>query len=314
MSQHCCAPPAERPDPPTRRPAMRAIRDATSPTTDGLVMLDGGSFRMGSQDPDANHGDGEGPVREVSLSPFWIGAQAVTNAEFAEFARHTGFRTGAEQFGWSFVFASFVPARLRRGAQRPIAAPWWCRVDGAFWAEPEGPGSDVGDRMDHPVVHVDHADALAYGAWAGLRLPTEAEWEYAARGGEQDLRYAWGNELTPDGDHRCNIWQGSFPSRNTVEDGYRGTAPARSFEPNGYGLYCTAGNVWEWCSDWWTTTHPPSGVRDPQGPAQGDMRVMRGGSFLCHSSYCNRYRVSARTNNDSRSASGNIGFRCAKDA
>jgi formylglycine-generating enzyme required for sulfatase activity len=269
---------------------------------------------MGSEDVDVNAGDGEGPVREVTLSPFWISRHTVTNAEFAEFVRDTGYRTGAEHFGWSFVFASFLPSHLRRGAQRPEAVPWWCRVDNAFWAAPEGPGSAIGDRMDHPVVHVDHGDALAYCAWAGLRLPTEAEWEYAARGGLEGERYAWGDELTPNGRHRCNIWQGKFPARNTAEDGYLGTAPAESFEPNGFGLYCMAGNVWEWCSDWWTTEHSPAAARDPQGPAQGQLRVMRGGSYLCHRSYCNRYRAAARTNNDPSSCSGNIGFRCAKDA
>jgi formylglycine-generating enzyme required for sulfatase activity len=281
---------------------------------DGLVLLDAGSFLMGSEDREVNPGDGEGPVRKVTVSPFWISRHTVTNGEFAEFVRLTGYRTGAERFGWSFVFASFLPSHLRRGAQRPEAAPWWCRVDGAFWAAPDGPGSDISDRMDHPVVHVDHLDTLAYCAWAGVRLPTEAEWEYAARGGLEGKRYAWGDELTPDGRHRCNIWQGKFPVRNTVEDGYLGTAPAESFEPNGFGLYCMAGNVWEWCSDWWTTEHSPSDVREPQGPPSGQMRVMRGGSYLCHTSYCNRYRVSARTNNDPSSCSGNIGFRIAKDA
>jgi len=269
---------------------------------------------MGSQDADVNAGDGEGPVRGVTVSPFWIGRRTVTNAEFAIFANETGYRTGAERFGWSFVFASFLPAQLRRGAQRPESAPWWCRVDGASWVAPEGPGSDVRDRMDHPVVHVDHDDALAFCAWAGLRLPTEAEWEFAARGGLPGKRYAWGDELTPDGEHRCNIWQGTFPVRNTGEDGYLGTAPAESFVPNGYGLYNVAGNVWEWCADWWGPTQPSGPTFNPTGPPRGSARVMRGGSYLCHDSYCNRYRVSARTSNDPDSSSGNLGFRCAADA
>lgn len=314
MSSACCAPTAARPESairPTRAPeGAGTVRSSM----DGLVLLDGGSFMMGSVDADVNPGDGEGPVREVTLSPFWIGRHTVTNTEFAEFVRETRYRTGAEHFGWSYVFASFLSSHLRRGAERPEAAPWWCRVDAAYWAAPEGPGSTIEDRMDHPVVHVDHNDTLAYCAWAGLRLPTEAEWEYAARGGLQGKRYPWGDDLTPDGDHRCNIWQGKFPVHNTVEDDHRGTAPAESFEPNGFGLYCVAGNVWEWCSDWWTTEHPLAGARDPQGPADGQMRVMRGGSYLCHKSYCNRYRLAARTNNDPSSCSGNIGFRCAKDA
>lgn len=322
MSAHCCAPSSARsePDQPVQhdQPVSPAVgvptAGETAPSEDRLVLLEGGTFRMGSEDRDVNPTDGEGPVRDVTLSPFWISRQTVTNAEFDTFVRETGYRTGAERYGWSYVFASFLPGHLRRGAQRPVEVPWWCRVDGASWASPEGPGSNVDDRSDHPVVHVDHDDAMAYSAWAGLRLPTEAEWEYAARGGLEGKTYAWGDELTPDGVHRCNIWQGKFPARNTVEDGYRGTAPATSFEPNGFGLYCVAGNVWEWCSDWWTTQHAPPGTRDPQGPGEGQMRVMRGGSYLCHESYCNRYRVAARTKNDPSSCSGNIGFRCAKDA
>ncbi|GAA0710984.1 formylglycine-generating enzyme family protein [Dactylosporangium roseum] len=278
-----------------------------------LVELPGGTFRMGSQDPDANVGDGEGPVREVLLRPFAIARTTVTNRQFAAFVDATGHRTGAERFGWSFVFAAFLPAALRRGAQRPAAAPWWCRVDGASWRVPEGPGSSLDERWDHPVVHVDHDDALAFCAWAGLRLPTEAEWEYAARGGLDGARYAWGDELHPGGEHRCNIWQGRFPARNTAEDGWRGTAPAHSFPPNGYGLHNVAGNVWEWCADWWGVEHPATSTDNPRGPASGSARVMRGGSYLCHDSYCNRYRVAARTSNSPESASGNLGFRCAAD-
>ncbi|OFE14279.1 hypothetical protein BA895_11780 [Humibacillus sp. DSM 29435] len=281
----------------------------------GLVSLPGGWFRMGGADRDANRGDGEGPVREVLVSPFRIGTGQVTNAEFSAFVAATGYRTGAERFGWSFVFAGFLPAALRRGAQRPDAAPWWCRVDGATWASPEGPASDVQDRATHPVVHVDHDDARAYCSWAGLRLPTEAEWEYAARGGLDQARYPWGEQLTPDGEHRCNIWQGRFPTRNTMEDGFAGTCPVEAFAPNALGLFGTSGNVWEWCADWWSTEHPsdPASLRDPAGPASGSSRVMRGGSYLCHESYCNRYRVAARTSNDPGSSSGNVGFRVAAD-
>jgi formylglycine-generating enzyme required for sulfatase activity len=268
---------------------------------------------MGSEDADANPGDGEGPVRAVTLDPFWIGATTVTNAEFAAFVDATGYRTGAERFGWSFVFAAFLPSSLRRGAQRPTAAPWWCRVDGATWRTPEGPGSTIQSRFDHPVVHVDHDDAVAYCRWAGTRLPTEAEWEYAARGGLTQAKFAWGDDLTPNGQHHCNIWQGTFPTKNSADDGYTGTAPAESFPPNGFGLYNTAGNVWEWCADWWTTTHEPGPLHNPTGPTTGTARVMRGGSYLCHDSYCNRYRVAARTSNDPHSCSGNLGFRCATD-
>lgn len=280
-----------------------------------LIRLPGGTFRMGGSDDDANLGDGEGPIRDVTLSPFLMSAHPVTNDQFARFVDQTGYRTGAERFGWSFVFAGFLPGPLRGAATRPASAPWWCRVDGATWNTPEGPGSDLGGRGDHPVVHVDHDDARAFCGWAGLRLPTEAEWEYAARGGLDRARFPWGDELTPAGEHRCNIWQGQFPVRNTAEDGFSGTCPVEAFPANRFGLHGTSGNVWEWCADWWTTDHPAGGMalRDPTGPSQGTSRVMRGGSYLCHHSYCNRYRVAARTRNDPDSCSGNVGFRCAAD-
>jgi formylglycine-generating enzyme required for sulfatase activity len=266
---------------------------------------------MGTQDAEGFPADGEGPVREVTLAPFRIAACAVTNAQFAEFVAATGHRTGAERFGWSFVFARFLRAELRRDAQRPANAPWWCRVEGATWNHPEGPGSGIDDRPDHPVVHVDHDDARAFCAWAGVRLPTEAEWEFAARGGLIQARYPWGDELSPGGEQRCNIWQGRFPVRSTRDDGYLNTVPVGSYPPNGYGLYNTSGNVWEWCADWWTDRHSAGPRDNPRGPAKGAARVMRGGSYLCHDSYCNRYRVAARTSNAPDSASGNLGFRVA---
>ena len=308
----CCAPSAGRePAPPPVGPAPAPAAAPTGAGADGLVALPGGTFTLGSQDRDANPLDGEGPLREVRLTAFGISATAVTNAEFGEFVHRTGYTTGAERFGWSYAFAGFLPVHLRRGAARPEQTPWWCAVRGACWSAPEGPGSDVTSRADHPVVHVDHDDALAYCAWAGLRLPTEAEWEYAARGGLEGARYPWGSELLPDGEHRCNIWQGRFPFRDTGEDGYTGTAPVTSYAPNGYGLHNTSGNVWEWCADWWTTDHSARPSVDPRGPEQGRERVMRGGSYLCHDSYCNRYRVAARSRNDPGSSSGNVGFRCA---
>ncbi|MFJ4122822.1 formylglycine-generating enzyme family protein [[Kitasatospora] papulosa] len=281
---------------------------------DGMVLLPGGVFLMGTEDPEGFRADGEGPVREVRVSPFRIDAHAVSNRRFAEFVSATGHVTEAERFGWSYVFAGFLPTALRRGAGRPEGTPWWCGVEGARWDAPEGPGSGIEDRGDHPVVHVSWNDARAYSRWAGARLPTEAEWEYAARGGLEQARYPWGDELTPGGEHRCNIWQGRFPTRNTAEDGYAGTAPADAYQPNGFGLYNMAGNVWEWCQDWWSTTHPAGRRSDPRGPGAGDAKVMRGGSYLCHRSYCNRYRVAARTRNTPDSTTGNLGFRCVRSA
>jgi formylglycine-generating enzyme len=260
--------------------------------------------------------DGETPVHEVHLDAFTIGSTAVTNAQFATFVKDTGHVTGAEEFGVSAVFhlafTASPGAEPRHVVNRAAGAPWWLAVRGASWRHPEGPGSDVSRRQNHPVVHVSWYDAQAYADWAGQRLPTEAEWEYAARGGLRSARFPWGDELTPRGRWMCNIWQGSFPTVNTAEDGYLTTAPARSFAPNGYGLSCMAGNVWEWCADWFAAdyyTRSPS--HDPQGPTGGEQRVMRGGSYLCHRSYCHRYRVAARSANTPESSSGNTGFRCA---
>jgi formylglycine-generating enzyme required for sulfatase activity len=254
---------------------------------------------MGTDDADGFPEDDEGPVREVTVAPFAIDPYCVTGARFAEFVEATGYRTDAERFGWSYVFAKFLPGRVRKTAPRPQRTPWWCGVPGAYWRHPEGPDSDLDGRWDHPVVHISWHDANAYCRWAGGRLPTEAEWEYAARGGLDQARYPWGDELTPGGEHRCNIWQGRFPVHDTAEDGYAGTAPVDAYRPNGYGLHNTSGNVWEWCAD-------PFAEGLPE-------RSMRGGSYLCHESYCNRYRVAARTANTPDSSSGNLGFRCVAD-
>ena len=315
--RHCCTP-GGHDDEPTRADAAHE-REAEHPGgvrrhVDTLVALDGGSFLMGTDDDAGFPEDGEGPVREVFVSPFAIDRHSVTNGQFAEFVDETGYRTEAEQFGWSFVFSLFVPKKLlHRGvARKVVGLDWWYGVTNAYWNRPEGPGSHIHDRLDHPVVHVSWADAEAYCRWAGKRLPTEAEWEYAARGGLEQKRYVWGDDLTPGGEHRCNIWQGAFPQINSRADGYAGTAPAVSYEANGYGIYNMAGNVWEWCSDWWSVTHHLDGPRvDPVGPPVGTSRVMRGGSYLCHHSYCNRYRVAARTSNTPDSSTGNLGFRAA---
>ncbi len=299
MSAHCCPP--SRAGGPAAAPASRPPAPASAAASLGTwISLPGGTFRMGGEDEDANPGDGEGPVREVEVGPFEIDAHCVTNERFAAFVDATGHRTDAERFGWSYVFAKFLPGHLRRDSPRPETTPWWCGVQGAYWAAPEGPGSDLDGRANHPVVHVSWADAAAFCHWEGARLPTEAEWEYAARGGLDQKRYPWGDELTPGGEHRCNIWQGRFPTHNTAEDGYAGTAPVDAFPPNDYGLHNVSGNVWEWCADRWAEDTPD--------------RVMRGGSYLCHASYCNRYRVAARTNNSADSSGGNTGFRCVRSA
>ncbi|MEV6281435.1 formylglycine-generating enzyme family protein [Kribbella sp. NPDC051770] len=289
MSEGCCSP--------RREPGSVVGEIHVAPATTSAIerrRIEQGAFLMGTEDADAFAADGEGPVREVEVDAFAIGVTAVTTAQFAEFVAATGFVTEAERFGWSFVFAGFLPAAVRKVSRRPPATPWWCGVEGATWDRPEGPQSDVQGREDHPVVHVSWSDAVAFCSWAGGRLPTEPEWERAARGGLEQKRFPWGDELTPDGKHLCNIWQGTFPVKNTLDDGHRGTGPVRSYPPNGYGLYEVVGNVWEWTADAW-----------------GENRAMRGGSYLCHASYCNRYRVAARSANDPTSTAGNLGFRCA---
>ncbi|GAA0592354.1 formylglycine-generating enzyme family protein [Virgibacillus siamensis] len=268
---------------------------------------------MGTEDEEGFKADGEGPIKKVSIDPFYMDSYAVTNEEFTAFVNETGYQTDSEKFGWSFVFHKFLPEiPLGQMTQVP-STPWWFAVEGATWQQPEGPNSSIEDRMDYPVLHISWNDAIAFCKWAGKRLPTEAEWEFAARGGLEQKRYPWGNELTPNGNHYCNIWQGSFPNNNTVADGYLGTAPAKSFPPNGYGLYNVSGNVWEWCSDWFTNTPNPNQANNPKGPNRGTSKVMRGGSYLCHKSYCNRYRVAARSSNTIDSATGNLGFRCVSD-
>lgn len=267
-----------------------------------LVSLPGGQFLMGAEDEDGFPGDAESPVRTAEVAPFAISATTVTNRAFALFVAETGYRTDAEEAGWSFVFHSLLdPAAGSDVIDAHLPnAPWWLPVEGAFWAVPEGAGSDVADREEHPVVQVSFRDAQEFCAWGGYRLPREAEWEFAARGGLEQARYPWGDELNPGGTHMCNIWQGDFPDQNTLEDGYAGTCPAEAFPPNGYGLYNVAGNVWELCDSSWA---------GPDGSPSADEVVLRGGSYLCHASYCNRYRVAARTKTTLASSSGNTGFR-----
>ena len=294
---------------------------AANGSVEGMALVPGGEFLMGTEDPGGFPADGEGPVRSVHVNSFYIDTCAVTNTEFEQFARETGYRTDAERFGWSFVFHMFVGAKARRTAEQAAAeAPWWWVINGAYWRRPDGPGSNLKQRWNHPATHISWNDATAYCEWAGKRLPTEAEWEFAARGGLSQKRYAWGDDLTPDGEHRCNIWQGVFPDENSADDGHKGTAPVDAYEPNGYGLYNVAGNTWEWTRDWFSPTFHIemghiSGPRDnPQGPPSGASKTIAGGSYLCHDSYCNRYRVAARTSNTPDSSTGNLGFRCVRDA
>ena len=256
---------------------------------------------MGTNDREGHPSDREGPAREVDVEPFAIDAFTVSNAQYEDFVRATGYTTDAERFGWSFVFAGFLPEQVLMRTAGVAAAPWWRQVHGADWRHPEGPESAIEDRQDHPVVHVSWNDAVAYAEWAGCRLPTEPEWEFAARGGLVQKRYAWGDEFAPDGETMCNIFEGTFPGHNTGADGYAGTAPVDAFPPNGFGLFNVAGNVWEWCAN------PFGDVDGVEVP-----RALRGGSYLCHDSYCNRYRVAARSANTPDSTAGNMGFRVAR--
>jgi formylglycine-generating enzyme required for sulfatase activity len=291
-------------------------RRATSGSTAGMNKLDGGTFLMGTDYTEGFVQDGEGPVREVIIDPFLIDTSPVTNDQFQEFVKATAFQTEAERFGWSFVFQGHIaPERYKDLVDATVpTVGWWCKVKGTDWKHPEGPDSDIDKRTDYPVVQVSWHDAMEYCKWAGKRLPTEAEWEYAARGGLEQKLFPWGDELTPEGQHLCNIWQGEFPDFDFGEDGYTSACPPHAFPPNGYGLYTITGNVWEWCSDWFHPSYHVAATRtNPIGPREGSAKVMKGGSYLCHKSYCNRYRVAARTSNTPDSATTNLGFRCVRD-
>lgn len=289
-------------------------------SADAMIEIPAGRFLMGTASVDTHPADGEGPVRSVGLSAFTVDPFAVSNDAFSEFVVATGYMTEAEQFGWSFVFEPHLASDAREWVKpgRVPGAPWWVAVEGATWRHPAGPGSAIDGRGNHPVVHVSWLDASRYANWAGGRLLTEAEWERAARGDLVQAIYPWGDRLVgDDGRHLCNIWQGDFPYINTVEDGFGATAPVDAFEPNGFGLYNMSGNVWEWCSDWWSASWHGAENRqsrqDPRGPSTGVEKVIRGGSYLCHDSYCNRYRVSARSHTAPDSSASNTGFRIAVD-
>jgi sulfatase modifying factor 1 len=314
MKPHpCCVPSIERAVQLTASRAASAERlRAASGSTEGMIKLDGGAFLMGTESKEGFPADGEGPIREVIVDSFYMDTYPVTNRQFAEFTQQTGYQTEAERFDWSFVFHTHIPRELVEDTVRGVT--WWCKVRGACWRRPEGPVSSVDSRPDYPVTHVSWNDATEYSRWAGKRLPTEAEWEYAARGGLEQKTYPWGDELTPGGRHLCNIWQGEFPNVDTAEDGYSAPAPVNTYPPNGYGFYTITGNAWEWCSDWFHPAYHITATRkNPVGPLEGTAKVMKGGSYLCHKSYCNRYRVAARTSNTSDSSTTNISFRCVRD-
>jgi sulfatase modifying factor 1 len=305
-NQACCAP-ARDADAAAANACPSAVPAAEGRHTIEQLLVPSQTFRMGDHHGD-DRGDGETPVHEVTLRAFHIDATPVTNRDFAEFAGDSGYVTDAEQFGFSAVFHLAVAADRADIIGPAAGTPWWIGVHGADWAHPGGPRSSIGGLEDHPVVHVTWRDAVAYCTWAGRGLPTEAQWECAARGGITGARFPWGDELGTE--LPCNIWQGPFPRRNTGAGGWFSTAPVRSYRPNAYGLWQPIGNVWEWCADWWDADYyAVSSPADPAGPAAGERRVLRGGSYLCHDSYCNRYRNSARSANTPDSSMANAGFR-----
>jgi formylglycine-generating enzyme len=288
--------------------------------TDGMTQIPPGRFAMGSADfyPE------EQPVHEVGVEGFWIDERPVTVREFRRFVKETGYLTVAERPLDPDRYPDADPALLVPGSLvfRPTRGPvdlrdyrnWWSYVPGACWHRPEGPGSDTYTRARHPVTHVAHEDAEAYAQWAGKALPTEAEWERAARGGLNGAVYAWGDDAYPDGTPMANTWQGEFPWQNTLQDGYAGTSPVGSFPPNGYGLLDACGNVWEWTVDWFTSDHdepsPSPCCAPPRADGEIPRRVIKGGSHLCAPSYCLRYRPAARQGEAIDTSTSHIGFRC----
>ncbi|XP_054288992.1 formylglycine-generating enzyme [Macrosteles quadrilineatus] len=290
-----------------------SVKLLSSPRYKNMAFITGGKYMMGTNDPIIKM-DGESPERKVMVNDFFMDIYEVSNSDFKEFVDSTGYTTEAESFGNSFVFEILISEETKAKIKQAVAAaPWWLPVDGADWKHPEGPDSNVDSRMDHPVVHVSWNDAVAYCKWAGKRLPTEAEWEYACRSNLHRRRYPWGNSVLPKGEHRMNIWQGEFPHNNTAEDGFVSTAPVHQFPNSSLGLHNMVGNVWEWVSDWWTTKHKPSYQVNPTGPKSGVDKVKKGGSYLCHRSYCFRHRCAARSQNTPDSSAGNLGFRCVAE-
>jgi formylglycine-generating enzyme required for sulfatase activity len=328
--RHRGAAPPRKPHTRTAEPATRAAletprpAEAPGPAPEGMVWIPGGEFWMGDDDErDA------WPLHRVRVSGFWMDRTEVTNEQFARFVRETGYVTVAERKPDAKDYPGAPPENLVPGSIvfKPPSGPvplsnhyvWWDYLAGADWRHPEGPASSIADRGQHPVVQVCWDDAVAYCKWAGKRLPTEAEWEFAGRGGLERKRYVWGSELNPGGKWMVNNWQGQFPNANTAEDGFARTAPVGSFPPNGYGLVDMAGNVWEWCADWYQPVYPahdrtpdpqgPDSSHDPQEPGVAK-RVQRGGSFLCSDQYCTAYRPGARGKGAPDSGTPHLGFRC----
>ncbi|MDK1374080.1 MULTISPECIES: formylglycine-generating enzyme family protein [unclassified Sinorhizobium] len=293
--------------------SARILPSAPAAPTAGtdIAWFDAATAFVGTNKPVID-ADGEGPARKVSVRAYGIDRHAVSNERFASFVSETGYVTDAERFGWSFVFKDFVAPRTL--TSRPIGLPWWHRVDGATWRTPGGPGSSLTASDRHPVVHVSWNDANAFAQWARGRLPTEAEWEHAAKAGRADAKYPWGDMEPSDQDIYCNIWQGRFPDFNSLADGYGGTAPVDAFEANPTGVFNMCGNTWEWCAD---TFHVRSLARAAKArnaaSRKSNERLLKGGSYLCHISYCYRYRIAARMGHSADTSTGHIGFRLAYD-
>jgi len=311
-------------------------QEAPGPPPEGMVWIPGGVFWMGSEDfPDAQ------PIHKVYVDGFWMDKTEVTNEQFAKFVKATGYVTVAEKAPDYETIVKQQPPGMPPPRKEDLvpgslvftappgkvplndASNWFKWTAGACWQHPEGPGTDIKGRLKHPVVHVAYDDALAYAKWAGKRLPTEAEWEFAARGGLDRKKFTWGNEYKPGGKIMANTWQGEFPHKNTLEDGFAGTAPVGSFPANGFGLYDMSGNVWEWCADRYQPRYRDIfAPRNPQGPAESfdpahpgtASRVRRGGSYLCWDNLCKRYMVGGRFGGDPDSSASHVGFRCVKDA
>lgn len=272
---------------------------------DKMSLIPGGKYLIGTNEP-VFEDDKEGPEREVELERFYLDKYEVSNSDFQDFVKQTGYVTEAEKFGDSFVFKILISPGVQQEYEdfRVLQAPWWYKVKDVNWKQPEGVGSSIKERLDHPVVHVSWNDADSYCTWRKKRLPTEAEWEAACRGGKKRKLFPWGNKLMPNGQHWMNIWQGEFPDSNTADDGAISTCPVDKYRQNEFDLYNIVGNAWEWTIDPWTAADTTKENPD---------RVKKGGSYLCHKSYCYRYRCAARSQNSQDSSAGNLSFRCAKD-